>query len=153
MNTRTTRHLLALWLVAGLSLLSGCKEEVSIPAGAFDENPIDLRGEWQISRVFRNDQDVTQLFDFSGLKLVLQMDENGPTSYTLDHGGTPFVVLQNGTWALDDKVYPTAMLFTAGNEEETVLFTSPPISGNPSLSISFSLGCNDNSYTYELVKP
>lgn len=157
MNTRTTTshtyHIGAYWFLFGLFLLlGGCKEEIEIPAGAFEEYQVDLRGEWQVSQVFRNDENVTDIFDFSGLQLRLEMDANGPAGYTLNSGGAPFVVLENGTWSLDDKVYPTAILFTAGNEEETVLFARPPISTDQTFSISFSLGCSDNTYTYEFVK-
>lgn len=133
-------------------LVISCKEDIQIPDGAFDETTVDLQGTWKISKVFRNDEEMTEAFDFSGFELQLQMDASGPSGFSISNSGAPFVVLENGNWAYDDKIYPTAMVFTAGGDTETVLFAQPPISSDNRFSITFSIGCSDNSYTYEFAK-
>lgn len=133
-------------------LVIACKEDIQIPDGAFGETTVDLQGTWKITRVFRNDVEMTEAFDFSGFELQLQMDGSGPSGFSVNNSGAPFVVLENGNWAYDDNTYPTAIVFTAGGDTETVFFAQPPISTGTTFSITFSVGCSDNSYTYVFAK-
>lgn len=133
-------------------LLSGCEEELSIPDGAFDEHIIDIQGSWKISRVLLNNADVTDRFDFSGFELVLNMGTNGPTDYQINSASAPFVILENGSWAFDDPVYPTSMTFSSPFESASISLADPPISKDTKLNINFTLGCQDNIYRYELRK-
>ena len=87
-----------------------------------------------------------------GAELHLEMDSKGPTDYKIETAGLPFVILEGGTWSFDDVSYPTAITFTTSDASATVLLDRAPISGGNFLSMSFSLGCNENIYVYEFIK-
>ncbi len=135
-----------------ISLLTYCENPVNVPEGAFAEHAVDLQGNWAIQRVLRNGEDITSLLDFSGFQLNLSMDAQGPTDFQLQNGGAPFIVLQDGQWAYNDPVYPTAVSFTVGGEKMEADFYQPPISKDKTFSLTFSLGCQDNIYIYEFIK-
>ena len=142
-----------LWALVALTVcLFSCNDEVNIPDGAFDEKVMDLSGLWTIGAVSLNEQDITERLNFNDLTLKLEMNAEGPTSYEVDNGGAPFVVIKNGTWQFNDKVYPKSIVFTSPSGDEAVSFTSPPVSRDNSFTIEFSLGCEDNLYVYQMIR-
>ena len=146
------QYLKSLLLVLFLSWATACEEpDVQIPEGALQEQTVDLAGEWQVVRAQANQIDITDKFDFSQIRLTLQMN-GGPTDYQVDAGAAPFPVLENGSWVYDDLSYPTSVELSAANQSQVLDFAAPPISGDVSFSLSFSLGCLDNIYTYHFQK-
>jgi len=140
-------------LIIPILCFSGCEsKEVTIPGGAFDEKTIDLQGTWKISRVLLNGTEITDKFDFTGFALTLNMSGGQPAEFQINNASAPFVVINNGTWSYNDPVYPTSMKFNTGFDEGSVQFLVPPISTGSEMSISFSLGCHDNTYVYEFGK-
>ena len=122
--------------------------DVQIPEGALQEQTVNLAGEWQVERAQLNQTDITDKFDFSEVRLILQMD-SGPTEYQILIGAAPFPVLDNGSWSYNDLTYPTSVELLTVNQSTILDFASPPISGDVSFSLSFTLGCPDNVYTYD----
>ncbi|NND35246.1 MAG: DUF5004 domain-containing protein [Saprospiraceae bacterium] len=132
-------------------MLLSCEDDISIPDGALQEQIVDLQGSWKVQQVILNGQDVTPLFDFGDIKLTLQMDQ-GPSDFQIETGDAPFPILTSGTWKYDDPVYPQSISFLSAQNERSVLLAEAPISGNTTFKISFSLGCEDNTYTYIFEK-
>jgi hypothetical protein len=138
-------------LLSTVFILSSCEDKLVVPDGALEEQTVDLQGVWKVSKALVNNQDITSLFDFSEVELSLQMNQ-GPTDFQIVSGDAPFPVLNNGKWIYDDAAYPTAMVFLSDGGERSVGFATPPISGNSTFSLSFSLGCADNTYIYQFEK-
>ena len=135
-----------------LLMLASCEDEgIDVPAGALEEQPVDIAGQWQVSRAFQNGRDITDVLDFSEILLTLQMN-GGPTAFQIETGSAPFPVLEDGMWSFDDLPYPTTLNLNTNARQRAIDFTNPPISGSSDFSHSFSLGCQDNSYTYEFRK-
>ena len=139
-------------LLMGSIMWYACEDQqIEIPDGALKEHTVDLAGIWKVKRVLLNNTDITQVFDFDQISLTLMMDQS-PTDFAIETGTAPFPVRTGGKWQYNDLAYPTAMLFEAQSEKYTVSFAAPPISGDTSFKISFSLGCPDNLYTYYFEK-
>ena len=155
MRTSRNRTAVGLWLITALVsavVFVSCDDEVEIPQGALEERIVNMSGTWSIAAVSLNGTDITERFRFENLTLKLEMNTEGPTTYEIDNNGTPFVITEDGTWSYDDNIYPQQMIFNSGSESEFVLFAQPPISGDERFSIEFSLGCEDNKYTYQMVR-
>lgn len=133
-------------------LFVGCNNDVEVPDGAFDERIVDLTGSWTVSQVQLNGIDITSRLEFSRIDLQLAGGADGPTSYTIENDGLPFLVTTDGDWSYDDNIYPTQVTFTTDGKAKTASFSMPPISGGNEFTISFALGCADNSYTYLLTR-
>ena len=135
-----------------LCLMTSCEDQpVAIPDGALTEHTVDLSGIWVVKQVLLNNQDITPIFDFDQIQLTLKMDQL-PTEFEIETGTAPFPVEQPGNWQYDDPAYPTAISFTTNNNQRSVDFATPPISGDSTFKISFTLGCPDNIYTYLFEK-
>lgn len=126
-------------------------QQIEIPEGALREHAVDLAGVWKVKRVLLNNSDITSVFDFNQISLTLMMDQS-PTDFSIEPGSAPFPVRKAGKWQYDDLAYPTSILFEEQSVKHPVSFAAPPISGDKSFRISFSLGCPDNSYTYYFEK-
>lgn len=127
-------------------LFAACRTEKE----SFVEPQKDLSGTWRITKVTRNATDITEWIDSTGFRLVL----NNDNSYALGTNNIPFVVNTTGTWAADDPQYPYHLLFFpgAGTDSVSGSIGTPVIKGNRSLNITFSPGCNKNTYIYTLEK-
>lgn len=133
-------------------LLLACEDQpIDIPDGALDEHTVDLGGTWKVKQVLLNNRDITSTFDFNQITLTLKMDA-APTDFEISTGTAPFPVVQNGKWEYNDLAYPTSIFFNVNNTKRSVDFSAPPISGDSSFKITFSLGCQDNLYTYYFDK-
>jgi hypothetical protein len=140
-----------LLLVVSLTWYACEDQQFEIPDGALREHTVDLSGVWKVKRVLLNEADITGVFNFDQISLTLLMDQ-APTDFTIEAGTAPFPVRTAGKWQYNDLAYPTSMVFEAQSERHTVSFAAPPISGDTSFRISFSLGCPDNLYTYYFEK-
>ncbi|NND05295.1 MAG: DUF5004 domain-containing protein [Saprospiraceae bacterium] len=139
-------------LTSCLLMLTSCEDEdINVPAGALEEQPVDLSGQWQVSRAWQNGKDITDLLDFNEILLTLQMN-GGPTAFQIKTGSAPFPVLEDGMWSFDDFAYPKSLNLRTNNSQRSIDFTNPPISSSSDFALSFSLGCQDNLYTYEFRK-
>lgn len=129
--------------IGGLIFLSCKKEEVSIPAEPVKE----INGSWKIIKALRNGVDMTARFDFSKFRINFS-DSN----YTISNL-VPFIVNANGAWKFDDPEYPFVMSFQAnGDTLKTSAVQYPVVKGVRNIVISFSPGCQLNTYQYTLEK-
>jgi hypothetical protein len=135
----------ALILVMMVALLAtACKTEKVLPQ---KEAIKDITGSWQVIKATRNGSDLTSIIDFTGFKINFTA-----TGYALVNK-LPFLVDQDGTFALDDPEYPFKITFTAaGKTPVATAFTYPIVNGKRQLSLTFSPGCVGNSYVYVLQK-
>ena len=141
----------AFFLISVL-LMVACEDNgVSIPDGALEEQMVDIKGTWQVTEAWLNDEEITTRLDFGQIILILDMNES-PTTYEIETGDAPFPVIDDGNWSYDDVVYPTRMQFTNSATQEMVHFAQPPISGDQQFSIFFEMGCPDNIYRYVFRK-
>lgn len=152
-NETTLSRLIRTIAIASIALLiAACNDDVDVPDGAFDEKIVDISGSWQVTSVLQNGKDITGLIEFSRLQLTLNNDTQGPSTYSIENDGIPFIVTQSGDWQFDDKIYPREMIFSPSGESITSVFVTPPISGGNDFAISFALGCEDNKYVYHLTR-
>jgi hypothetical protein len=97
-------------------------------------DPIDriaqMGGTWRLNAVTQQDNDairkgfpefatsadLTNRFPYTDLRLTLALDERGnPSTFTVSPGLSPNVVgLSNGTWDLDDRRFPSKLIFRSG---------------------------------------
>ncbi|MGN6295521.1 MAG: DUF5004 domain-containing protein [Ginsengibacter sp.] len=111
----------------------------------------DLNALWKIESVTRNETDITKFIDSSGFKLTLSPDK----TYTLEGNNIPFIVdASTGTWSIDDPQYPYKITFKPKDSTSTFSgdVATPVTKGNRTLNITFSPGCQANSYTYIFEK-
>ena len=123
---------------------SSCKMEKVAPA---QEAVKDISGNWRIIKATRNGADLTSIVDFSQFRLKFDAGK-----YTLVNK-VPFLVSQDGNYALDDPKYPFKITFTAGGTTPVATaFNFPIVNGARQLTITFSPGCANNSYVYVFQK-
>jgi hypothetical protein len=135
--------ILLLLLILAIGLGS-CKMEKISPT---KESVKDISGNWKIIRATRNGADLTTLADLSQFRLNFSDGK-----YTLLNK-VPFLVSQDGTYALDDPKYPFQITFKAtGGTQVPTAFDFPIVNGVRQLTITFSPGCTNNSYVYVLQK-
>lgn len=139
------KNSISFWvLVMLLTIISSCKTEKIVPN---QEAVKDIKGNWQVVKAMRNGADITSLADFTQFKLTFD-----GSNYTLTNK-LPFLVLQNGTYTLDDPQYPFQISFTPlASKTVATAFTYPIVNGVRQLSITFSPGCANNSYVYTFQK-
>jgi hypothetical protein len=141
-NNYKIKHVLLLLMV--VLMAASCKTEKVLPQ---QEALKDISGSWQVIRASRNGTDLTALVDLS--KFRINFDGSG---YKLVNK-LPFIVTQDGSYALDDPQYPYKITFTAGGATPlSTGFTYPIVNGKRQLSLTFSPGCSNNSYIYVLQK-
>ena len=127
-----------------------CKTERISPVA---ENTKDLTGTWRVVKASRNGSDLFALVDTTvvGFNKFTITFKSG--AYTLNNP-LPFIVTQNGTYSLDNPQYPFSISFnqTGGSAAITTPFTYPIVNGIRVLTLVFSPGCPQNSYSYSLEK-
>ncbi|MBB5394094.1 DUF5004 domain-containing protein [Mucilaginibacter sp. AK015] len=125
-------------------MAAACKTEKVLPK---QEALKDISGSWQVIKATRNGTDLAGLVDFGQFRI--NFDGSG---YKLTNR-LPFIVNQDGMFALDDPEYPYKITFTAaGGTPVSTAFTYPIVNGKRQLSLTFSPGCANNSYVYVLQK-
>jgi hypothetical protein len=138
-----SRISLALVLLLG-ALFGSCKMERVGPAA---EAVKDISGNWKIIKATRNGTDLTAIVDFSQFRLNFNQGK-----YALVNK-VPFLVGQNGTYALDDPKYPFKISFTPGTATPvSTAFNFPIVNGARQLTLTFSPGCTNNTYVYVFQK-
>lgn len=127
-----------------LIVLVACKpEHMAVPT----EPLKDLSGTWLVVRATRNGTDLTARFDFSKFRIHFT-----DSTYSID-SPLPFVVSKSGTWGFDDPRFPFNLSFTATDSSaKSSPMSFPVVGGQRSIIITFSPGCNLNSYQYTLQK-
>lgn len=115
----------------------------------YAETPKDISGEWELYEVSRNGVDITEKMDFSKFHLHLNSDN----TYELENY-LPFIVKQNGTWSVDDPLYPFHLSFKEGTNEHELQTEIQYVTrnGNRQLIITLSPGCHMNEYVYTFQK-
>jgi len=146
-KTKITNVLL---LVLALLAWTACKTENIKPVAEPVKN---LDGTWKIVKATRNGSSLLPLVDtnyinFNKFSIIF----NG-NSYTLANQ-LPFIVSQNGTFSLDNPQYPFVITFKQSGSTTPVstAFTYPIVNGVRVLTLVFSPGCPQNSYSYSLEK-
>ena len=147
MNTlyKNNRLTLLYFLIACIlvALLASCRVDKITPA---KEAVKDISGSWGVIKAVRNGVDVTGTYNFSNFRVNFAQDK----SYTLT-SPIPFIVSKSGTYSLDDPLYPFEITF---NQQQTGAITTlleyPLVNGKRQIKLTFSAGCNANSYVYTL---
>lgn len=139
-----------LLIVLAILVWSSCKTDKITPV---TEPVKDLTGTWKVVKASRNGSDLFALVDTSVVNFnsfTIKFNGNG---YTLTNP-LPFIVSQNGTYALDNPQFPFKIMFTQTGASAPVstAFTYPIVNGVRVLTLVFSPGCPQNSYSYSLVK-
>jgi hypothetical protein len=139
-------------LIAVFCLLFGasCKTNEITPV---TESVKDLTGTWRVTKATRNGTNLFSLLDttvYSFSKFTIAFKSG---SYTLSNA-LPFIVNQNGTYSLDNPQYPFQITFTQTGSTAPVAtsFTYPIVNGQRVLTLVFSPGCTQNTYSYSLEK-
>ena len=113
------------------------------------ESVKSIDGTWQVIDVQQNGIDITGSngLDLTQFRITFQNN-----AYTLT-SPIPFIVYQNGTYALNDPQVPTQITFTAtGGQAVSSTMNYPIVNGVRNIVIQFSANptCTDNTYTYTL---
>jgi hypothetical protein len=139
-----------LLFVLMLLVWTGCKTENVNPV---TESVKDLTGTWRIVKANRNGTSLLPLVDsnyinFNKFSIIFK-----DGSYTLVNP-LPFIVSQNGTYSLDNPQYPFTITFkqTGSTTPISTAFTYPIVNGVRILTLVFSPGCPQNTYSYSLQK-
>ena len=107
--------------------------------------PKDIDGNWQLVSVLRNGTDITDYMDFKRFHVLLNKDN----TYKLNNY-LPFIVKNDGTWNVDDPIYPFHLILKEeGSEKEVkteIGFLT--VDGQRRLTITLSPGCYSNKYVY-----
>jgi len=140
------KYFLGSWSIGILfiTLISSCKTEQLAPA---KEAVNHISGSWAVIAATRNGTDLTTVVDFS--KFTVNFAEG---KYTLSNP-LPFIVNQDGTYALDDPQYPFQISFKSNSgATASTAFTFPIVNGVRHLTLTFSPGCPNNIYVYTFQK-
>lgn len=141
----------ALLLMAFIGMWSACKTSDLIA-----EPAKNIEGVWKVDKIIRNNQEITERVNADAFQLTFQRDTaQGGTSgnYSIVNGA-PFVVSNDGTWALNDPAYPFYLSFTPDSKGNPVQvkFYFPVVQGQNRIKLVFSPGCTSNTYEYLLKK-
>ena len=127
-------------------IISSCnsfKDEIT--PEKYSEVPKDIDGNWQLVSVLRNGTDITDYMDFKRFHVLLNKDN----TYKLNNY-LPFIVKNDGTWNVDDPIYPFHLILKEeGSEKEVkteIGFLT--VDGQRRLTITLSPGCYSNKYVY-----
>jgi Domain of unknown function (DUF5004) len=113
------------------------------------EEPVKkFTGAWKITKVVRNESDITEWVDPAQFRLTLNEDN----TYTISNNNIPFVANTNGTWSIADPAYPFQISFKAKDSANAVSadMLAPVEKGKRNIVITFSPGCRSNKYVYTL---
>lgn len=137
----------AVFVVVGLTGLSSCEDGISAMSTAETEK--DITGSWKVIQLTRNGEDLSQRLDLTDFRI----DFNPDGTYTLADQ-LPFIADAPGTYRLSDPQYPFALILTPEGVQEDVVakFQFPVVKGKRQLSLSFSLGCESNSYQFNFER-
>ena len=137
----------AVLMAFGLAALSSCEDGISDMATVETEK--DITGSWHVVQLTRNGEDLSQRLDLTGYRIEFNPDG----TYTLAQQ-LPFIADAPGTYRLSDPQYPFALILQPEGAQEDVVasFQFPVIKGKRQLSLSFSLGCESNTYQFNFER-
>lgn len=130
-------------LAVAVSSCDTFKDEIT--PKSYSEAVKNIDGNWQLSAVARNKVDITKAMDFTRFHLVLNKDN----TYELKNY-LPFIVKGNGSWSVDDPLYPFHLSFKEKDAEEGVKTSIgfQTVDGKRQMTITLSPGCHSNEYVY-----
>ena len=137
------------FLLAVAFIIGSCSEfNDQTDYSDLSESVKDLSGEWKITSVLRNRQDISNLLDISNFHLSLKSDG----SYTVETD-LPFIVRTGGQWNTDDPQFPFTLTLreSSANQGVQTSLVYPIVNGVRQLQLTFSSGCFRNEYTFFLV--
>lgn len=143
---RLNMHFVAGAFLALTVMVSSCdtfKDEMT--PESYSEAIKHVDGNWQLSTVVRNGVDITKYMDFTRFHIVLNKDNTYEIKNYL-----PFIVKDNGTWSVDDPLYPFHLIFKeeGKNEEVNTEIGFLTVDGERQLTVKLSPGCHTNTYVY-----
>ena len=81
----------------------------------YSEVAKNINANWQLSAVSRNGVDITDMMDFTRFHIVLNEDN----TYKIENY-LPFIVKGNGSWSVDDPIYPFHLFFKENGTEKEI---------------------------------
>lgn len=113
----------------------------------------DITGTWKVVKATRNGTDLLSLVDANYYDYSKFTVKFSAGKYTLTNP-LPFIVSADGTYSLDNPEYPFKITFTQAGASSPVStnFTYPIVNGARTLTLVFSPGCTNNTYSYTLQK-
>ena len=83
--------------------------------------------------------------DFTRFHIVLNEDN----TYKIENY-LPFIVKGNGSWSVDDPIYPFHLFFKENGTEKEIktLIGFRTVNGKRQMTITLSPGCHTNKYIY-----
>ena len=137
-----------------LLLFLACDEDPEVNKDLLVEIPVDISGTWELDRVYQNEIDITENYDFGSFSLVLNYNGDTPSNYTINASrAIPFITEQStGSWQFDNRIYPQKIHFIQGDTATSSLSQVLYPRNNTDLVLGFGLGCAANIYEYHLVK-
>lgn len=134
-------------MAIGLAGISSCEDGISDMATT--ETVKDISGSWKVIQLTRNGEDLSQRLDLADFRIQFNTDG----TYTLAEQ-LPFIADAPGTYKLSDPQYPFALLLRPEGAPEDVVarFQFPVVKGERQLSLSFSLGCESNTYQFNFER-
>ena len=97
-------------LAVAVSSCDTFKDEIT--PESYSEVAKNINANWQLSAVSRNGVDITDMMDFTRFHIVLNEDN----TYKIENY-LPFIVKGNGSWSVDDPIYPFHLFFKDGNKD------------------------------------
>ena len=85
----------------------------------YSEVAKNINANWQLSAVSRNGVDITDMMDFTRFHIVLNEDN----TYKIENY-LPFIVKGNGSWSVDDPIYPFHLFFKENGTEKEIMVSS-----------------------------
>lgn len=145
----STRIIAGLLLILSIGVESCDTFKDEVTPNSYSEAPKDVNGSWKLKTVLRNGTDITEKMDFSNF--CIHLNEDG--TYAIDNY-LPFVVKENGTWRVDDPLYPFHILFNEDGteEEQSTTVSLLVVNGQRQLKFELSPGCYSNTYIYTFEK-
>lgn len=142
LNMRFTMGVFFILAVA-VSSCDTFKDEIT--PEKYSEAVKSIDANWQLSAVSRNGIDITDMMDFTRFYIVLNKDN----TYELKNY-LPFIVKGNGSWSVDDPIYPFHISFKEDGTEKEVktLIGFRTVDGKRQMTITVSPGCPSNKYVY-----
>ena len=130
-------------LAVAVSSCDTFKDEIT--PESYSEVAKNINANWQLSAVSRNGVDITDMMDFTRFHIVLNEDN----TYKIENY-LPFIVKGNGSWSVDDPIYPFHLFFKENGTETEIktLIGFRTVNGKRQMSITLSPGCHTNKYIY-----
>ena len=114
--------------IFSILILASCSPDEFPALGDRADRVSQLTGTWSLTKVTQEDkdavrkgfpffaqvQDITNAFPYTSITLSLNVDN----TFTLDNGNGPNILggLSSGTWAVDDQMFPSTLIFTSGSD-------------------------------------